>query len=239
MVAIAMAVFTITAPQMRPDPKKLWQPATKAIQAHLTALIGYLYVVPAQPLNQINTSRLALRASDVALAASVADYLSRNRKAHQPWNPPMPEQIFTAEGQTEILGNAIKAEAAGTQLGWFLCSHNEPERVIGHLRFSQIFRGPFQSAMLGYAIDAEYEGEGLMREALRAALDDVFSQRVWLHRVQANTLVHNNRSLDLLERLGFVREGLSPRYLFVNGKWRDHVLTALINPHWPDDIHPA
>jgi hypothetical protein len=60
-----------------------------------------------------------LRASDLSLAASVADYLQRNRETHQPWNPPMPEKIFTTDGQIEILDTAMRAEAAGTQLGWF------------------------------------------------------------------------------------------------------------------------
>jgi hypothetical protein len=78
-----------------------------------------------------------------------------------------------------------------------------------------------------------------MREALQAGLGDVFGPRVWLHRVQANTLVSNTRSLGSLDRLGFVREGVSPRYLFVNGHWRDHVLTALVNPHWRDDLAPV
>mgnify|MGYP003420292857 FL=1 len=72
-----------------------------------------------------------------------------------------------------------------------------------------------------------------MREALAAALADVFGPRVALHRVQANARPENTRSLLLLARLGFVVEGVAEEYLFIDGAWRDHVLTALRAPDWP------
>ena len=184
-------------------------------------------------LPQIDTARLRLRATDVALAGSVADYLVRNRAAHAPWNPPMADAVFTIEGQQERLAASARAEAEGREIGWWLTLHEGPQAVvIGHLRFSQIARGPFCNAMLGYAIDAAHEGRGLMREALEAALDNVFGPRVGLHRVQANARPENTRSLALLARLGFEREGLAREYLFIDGAWRDHVLTARRAPGW-------
>jgi ribosomal-protein-alanine N-acetyltransferase len=184
-------------------------------------------------VHELATARLRLVASDPSWSAAVADCWLRNRAAHAPWNPPLAEAVFTEAGQRELLEQAEKAQADGRELGWLLTPHAEPDRVIGHLRFTQIARGPFQNAMLGYAIDAAHEGRGLMREALQAALDDVFSPRIGLHRVQANVRPENLRSLALLERLGFVREGLAREYLFIDGAWRDHVLTARLNPCWP------
>ncbi len=185
------------------------------------------------PPATLETERLVLRATDTALAASVADYLRRTRQPHARWNPPMHADFFTAQGQFERLGAAVAAEAANLQLGWYLTLRGgDPTWVIGHLRLSQIARGPFHNAMLGYAIDPEHEGQGLMREALDAALADAFGARVGLHRVQANVRPENQRSLALLERLGFVREGLARQYLFIDGAWRDHVMTARLNPHW-------
>jgi [ribosomal protein S5]-alanine N-acetyltransferase len=151
----------------------------------------------------------------------------------------MPEQTFTVEGQRERLTASAKAETEGSQIGWFLNLKDDREqRVIGHVRFSQIARGPFCNAMLGYAIDTASEGQGLMYEALQAALADVFSPRVMLHRVQANVCPENTRSLRLLDRLGFSREGLAKEYLFIGGSWRDHVLTALLNSSWPITCAP-
>lgn len=190
------------------------------------------------PLSRLDTPRLVLRASDPVLAAAVAAYLQRNRSAHARWNPPMAEPLFTAEGQAERLAGAALAESEGTQVGWWLLRREDATTVIGHARLSQLSRGPFQSAMLGYAIDHAYEGRGLMHEALQAVLADAFGPRVALHRVQANARVENRRSLALLERLGFVREGVAREYLFIDGAWRDHVLSARLNPHWPAEQGP-
>jgi ribosomal-protein-alanine N-acetyltransferase len=191
------------------------------------------------PLATIATERLLLQATHVSRAAGVADYLVRNRAAHAPWNPPMPEALFTVEGQRERLAASAQAEVEGREIGWWLALQHDPDaRVVGHLRFSQLARGPFCNAMLGFAIDAAHEGRGLMREALVAALADVFGPRVALHRVQANARPKNARSLALLDRLGFEREGLAREYLFIDGAWRDHVLTALRAPGWSADRPP-
>src|SRR3546814_5111337 len=102
--------------------------------------------------------------------------------------------------------------------------------VIGQVNFSNIVRGAFQAAHMGYQIDAECEGRGLMTEALRLAIDFMFA-RFGLHRIMANYIPDNHRSGRVLERLGFEKEGYARNYLFIDGAWRDHVLTALINPH--------
>jgi ribosomal-protein-alanine N-acetyltransferase len=185
------------------------------------------------PLAELHTARLLLRASDPALAPALAAYYQRNRDGHARWNPPMPETLFTLPGQHARMAAAAKIEADGSQIGWWLSLRDDAAQVIGHARFSQIARGPFCNAMLGYAIDAAHEGRGLMHEALTAALTDAFGPRVGLHRVQANARPENTRSLHLLARLGFGVEGVAKEYLFIDGAWRDHVLTALRAPDWP------
>jgi [ribosomal protein S5]-alanine N-acetyltransferase len=191
------------------------------------------------PLTTLATARLVLTATDPAQAAAVAAYCVRNRRAHAPWNPPMPPAMFTTEGQAERLTHAVRVEGEGREVGWWFALHEAPTVIVGHARLSQIARGPFHSAMLGYAIDHTHEGRGLMHEALQAVLADAFGPRVGLHRVQANARVENARSLALLDRLGFVREGLAREYLFIDGAWRDHVLTARLHPTWPVDRAPA
>jgi [ribosomal protein S5]-alanine N-acetyltransferase len=123
-------------------------------------------------------------------------------------------------------------------IGWWLFAPDAPEHALGQVHLSQIARAPFCSALLGYSIDAAHEGRGLMREALEAVLADAFGPRIGLHRVQANVRPENIRSLALLDRLGFEREGLAREYLFIDGAWRDHVLTARRAPGWPADRAP-
>jgi ribosomal-protein-alanine N-acetyltransferase len=93
----------------------------------------------------------------------------------------------------------------------------------------QIARGPFQSCVLGYQIDQRHEGRGLMLEALTACLGYMFRE-FKLHRVQASHRPENVRSARLLARLGFQSIGVAREYLFIDGAWRDHMLTALTNP---------
>ena len=188
------------------------------------------------PIDELRTDRLVLRASDPAFAEAAADYHRRTRTAHARWNPPQADAMFSAEGQRERLATAAGEISAGTRMGWWLFLHDTPAQAVGHVSLSQIARGPFCNAMLGYAIDPAHEGCGLMREALEAVLADAFG-RLRLHRVQANVRPENTRSLGLLARLGFEREGLAREYLFIDGAWRDHVMTARRAPGWP--LHRA
>ena len=187
----------------------------------------------------LTTERLVLRASDPSFAAAVAGFYRRNAAPHARWNPPMGDEVYSAAAQAERLTEAAQAARHGSAIAWWLFARTAREPLIGRIHFSQIARRAFQNAMLGYALDHRHEGRGLMREALQAALADAFGPRVGLHRVQANVRPENLRSLALLERLGFEREGLAREYLFIEGAWRDHVLTALRNPTWPVGLQPV
>lgn len=191
------------------------------------------------PLACLETPRLVLRAAEPALAAAVADFYRCNRQPHARWNPPMPESMLSVDGQVERLAESAAAAAAGSGIAWWLFARDDDDRTLGQIHFTQISRRAFQNAMLGYAIDHNEEGRGLMHEALQAALADAFGPRVHLHRVQANVRPENSRSLALLSRLGFEPEGLAREYLFIDGAWRDHVMTALRNPAWAPDAAPC
>jgi ribosomal-protein-alanine N-acetyltransferase len=188
-------------------------------------------------MHELVTARLRLRASDPSFAAAVADFYARNRDAHARWNPPHADSMYSAAGQHARLSASAAAIGSGALVGWWLFEPGKPRITLGQIHFTQLSRGPFCSAVLGYSIDTAHEGQGLMHEALTAALADVFA-RVGLHRVQAAVRPDNVRSLALLERLGFEREGVAREYLFIDGAWRDHVLTARRHPDWPADRPP-
>jgi ribosomal-protein-alanine N-acetyltransferase len=103
--------------------------------------------------------------------------------------------------------------------------------LLGHVEISQIARGNFQSAYLGYAIGAEHRGRGYMTEALQLALRHAF-RTLRLHRLEANVEPGNEASLALVRRAGFTREGFSRRYLKIRGRWRDHERWALLAEEW-------
>jgi ribosomal-protein-alanine N-acetyltransferase len=99
--------------------------------------------------------------------------------------------------------------------------------IAGSINLSEIVRGRFQNAYLGYQIGAPFARQGYMTEALQLALRVAFG-RLRLHRVEANIQPRNMASIALVRRAGFRREGLSRRYLKMGGRWRDHERWALL-----------
>jgi ribosomal-protein-alanine N-acetyltransferase len=104
--------------------------------------------------------------------------------------------------------------------------------LAGVINVNEIVRGSFQSAYLGYYAFEPFAGRGLLRAGLRSVIARCFGE--WrLHRLEANIQPENFRSIALVRSLGFRKEGFSPRYLKVCGRWRDHERWALLSDDWP------
>ena len=168
-------------------------------------------------------------------AALLAAFFRRNEAHMRPWDPPRPGSITQPGFWEDEATRAVEEFLEGGVARWVVFARDDFDRILARVNYTQIVRGPFQSCMLGYAIDHEFEGRGLMHEALQATLGHAF-EVLRLHRVQANYLPDNHRSARLLQRLGFRVEGLARDYLFVNGAWRDHVLTALTTPQFDTTV---
>lgn len=103
--------------------------------------------------------------------------------------------------------------------------------IVGGASLNEIVLGAMRGAFAGWWIGDPYEGRGLMSEAIGLLLDHGFDD-LRLHRVEANVRPENARSIALVTRLGFRREGMSPRYLHIGGAWRDHERWAILAPEW-------
>ena len=165
----------------------------------------------------------------------MAQFLGTNFAGHlDRWSPPAGRGFFTASFWREKLRLAVEEFHADRAVRFVLQPRLEGEPaldtpIIGTCNYSNIVRGPFQACHLGYQIGLAQQGRGMMAEALRSANAFMFDERR-LHRIMANYRPENYRSARLLQRLGFRREGMAADYLFIDGAWRDHVLTALVNP---------
>jgi ribosomal-protein-alanine N-acetyltransferase len=113
----------------------------------------------------------------------------------------------------------------------FLVCRNEDDAIVGAIMLHQIFQGPFRSAYLGYFIGAPFANRGYMTEALQLMLRYAF-KKIKLHRLEANIQPGNTASIALVRRAGFRREGYSPRYLKICGRWRDHERWAITVEDW-------
>ena len=101
-------------------------------------------------------------------------------------------------------------------------------QLMGGLTIGYIRRGVAQCCMIGYWMGERYAGKGHMEQALRLALPYIFSS-LQLHRVEAACIPENQRSIRLLEKVGFQREGYLREYLKINGQWRDHLMFSLLS----------
>ena len=148
-----------------------------------------------------------------------------NRTHLAPWDPVRDEEFFTAAAQTAAVAGTLEAVAAGTVDAWLLTAG---EAVVGRVNLSNIVRGVFLNANLGYWTDQEHLGRGLATAmvafAVRRATD------LGLHRLEAGTLVHNVGSQRVLRKCGFTEIGLAPGYLKIAGKWQDHLLFQRLLP---------
>ena len=177
------------------------------------------------PIVPLLTERLELRYPGADAAAGVLAYRVRNRAHLGPWEPAAADTLHAV---AERLGAMRRQMQAETARHWLIHLRGGAQ-VIGECSLTNIVRGPFQACHLGFAIDGGHQGHGYMREVLAATIAHAFEQ-LGLHRVMANYQPHNRRSARLLAGLGFETEGLAKQYLKIDGQWRDHLLTSLINP---------
>ncbi|HEY8945938.1 MAG TPA: GNAT family N-acetyltransferase [Polyangiaceae bacterium] len=184
------------------------------------------------PPESIETQRLVLRLVDPSNAEALSKYHLDNQDRFAPYCPKRPIGYHSEAAWVERALAQRESMRAGQTIHWLIFSRDQSNRdVVAHIGFTAIQRGVAQCAYLGYGLDRASEGKGLMREALCAALADVF-ERANLHRVMANYVPTNERSGRLLRRLGFNVEGYARDYLLLDGVWKDHILTALSNPRW-------
>lgn len=181
----------------------------------------------------LHTERLILTLAGSEAAPRIVRYYETNRAHLTPWEPPFPHGLFTLDFWERRLTQNRQEYRAGTTMRLVLFRKGDLDGpVVGMVNFTQFVRGAAMMCTLGYSIDKHAEGEGLMHEALSAAIRHVFDE-LGMHRIQANYLPVNERSARLLERLGFAIEGYGREYIFINGAWRDHVLTSLVNEAAP------
>ncbi len=166
--------------------------------------------------------RLPRRADQRAFIAQA----KRSRAFHRGWvRAPDTPAAFSA-----YVRRYGAPSAAPRNIG-FLVVRDDDGAIAGVINFSEIVRGAFHSAYVGYYALGPHAGEGYMTEGFALALDFAF-RRLGLHRVEANVQPANERSIALVERVGFAREGYSRRYVKIAGRWRDHVRFAMLAEDW-------
>lgn len=175
---------------------------------------------------QIQTPRTLARLPEPQDAELMLAFHLENQKHFEPWDPGLPDNFFKIDYWLKKIEDAQKEFTLDQSLRLNIF-HLPTGKLIGTSNYTSFERGPFQNCRLGYKIAHEFQGQGLMRESLRASLEFVFLE-LKMHRVEANFIPRNDRSGALLKRLGFTVHGIAPQYLRINGRWEDHALASLL-----------
>ncbi|WP_445337975.1 GNAT family N-acetyltransferase [Clavibacter sp. CFBP 8614] len=154
-------------------------------------------------------------------APALSELRLRSRAHLAPWEPIRHPDHDTPAGQRAHIDAALAQHARGQ--GVPLAILDDDGSVAGRLDLTGIVRGAFESCAMGYWLAADRTGRGIATSAVEGAVALAFAG-LGLHRVQAETLVHNAASQRVLARAGFTRYGLAPRYLRIAGEWQDHVM---------------
>jgi [ribosomal protein S5]-alanine N-acetyltransferase len=155
--------------------------------------------------------------------------MQASRAFHRPWaTAPTDDERFAA----------YLADSRRPDFEAMLVIRYGDDAIVGFFNLSQIARGSLQSAYLGYSVGKPFANQGYMREGIALLLRHAF-ENLQLHRVEANIQPGNGPSIALAEGAGFRREGFSPRYLKIGGRWRDHERWAVLADDWYQRHGPA
>lgn len=163
-------------------------------------------------------SHIIIRPPTSADQAAFLAAAHASRALHKPWvtAPISPPQFCAYLDRMTHPANAS-----------LLVLRKDNQQIVGVFNITNMVFGPFCSAYLGYYAFAGHQGQGLMRAGLQAVVRHAF-RTLKLHRLEANIQPGNIRSIALVSSVGFSKEGYSPRYLKIGGRWRDHERWAIL-----------
>jgi ribosomal-protein-alanine N-acetyltransferase len=153
-------------------------------------------------------------------APELFEAIVRSRALHKPWITPVATEA-------EVRESLSQPPAVRISYG----IREDSGQLAGVVNVNSVIRGAFQNGFLGYFAISPHEGRGFMRAGLIEVLDRALGEH-GLHRVEANIQPDNLRWIHLVRSLGFRLEGHSPRYLRINGEWKDHDRYALTVEEW-------
>jgi ribosomal-protein-alanine N-acetyltransferase len=157
----------------------------------------------------------------------------RNRDWLTPWEATVPPGDTSAPASFRAMVRDLRRQARAGRAMPFAVTVDDA--FAGQLTVSNILGGSARWAQIGYWVDRQHAGQGVIPTAVAMAVDHCFFE-VGLHRVEIAIRPENTASLRVVEKLGFQEFGYAPRYLHIDGAWRDHRLFALTVEDCPDGL---
>lgn len=186
----------------------------------------------AEPAAYVRGLQVWLRPPHMADYGPWAELRALSRDHLTPWEPQWTRDELTRSAYRRRLRHYQREHREDLGYALFIFRNGDDE-LLGGVTLSNVRRGVSQSASLGYWLGAPYVRCGYMTDAVGAVLGYGFSD-LRLHRVEAACLPTNRASVGVLERNGFIGEGLARCYLKIEGAWQDHLLFARLIDDGPD-----
>ncbi len=177
------------------------------------------------------TDRLVIYTSDPALAEKVLLYYSENRVFFEKHEPAWSEAYYTLDIQRRIQESEVKNMQDRISAYYYYALKDDPDRIIGSISFVRIRKKPYASTIFGFNQHEAYQGHGYCTEACEASIRAVL-EFAHIHRIESRVMTDNIRSVHVMERLGFIKEGMEYGGVLIGGSFRDHFRYAWINPEY-------
>ena len=176
----------------------------------------------------LETNRLILKTSDTEMTDQVFKYYYDNRDFFAKYEPSRDEEYYTFDYQYALLRQEAGNMERLTGAYYYYYLKVDPEHIIGSISFSRLRKDPYFSTIFGYNIDYRFQGQGYCTEACRGAMEHVM-EIAPIHRIDARVLTDNAKSIRVLDRLGFEKEGFEKASILIGGEFRDHLRYAYLN----------
>lgn len=176
---------------------------------------------------EIKTENLILKPANTAFSKARLDYYTANRGYFTPFEPEMPDAFFDLEASEAYLAYEKEMNEKGVSHHFYAFLQSDPGVIVGTISFYHIRPMPYSSATVGYNVDHTHWGLGLAREMCKTLIPIVM-EHYTLHRMEARVSCNNERSIRLLEHLGFENEGIEKQSIFLLGDFTDHYRYALL-----------
>lgn len=174
---------------------------------------------------QIVGNHVKLRLLTEKDVESFTSLLIRNRVYWSQFEPRFSDGYYTVSTQREKIKESLEQYQQKREFN--LGIYTKENQMVGHISLYNVKRLPFSSGFVGYSIDEHETGKGYATEAVRL-LSEYALKQLYLHRLEAYVSPRNIGSIHVLEKAGFVREGLLKELIYINGVWEDHYLYALL-----------
>ncbi len=164
------------------------------------------------------TYQLTIRQPLAADESLLTDMVNKSVSLHRPWVfPPRSSKDFAIY---------LKRYQEPDQFSYLILTQGPRAQLVGVVNLNNVIWGNFANAFLGYYVSLDFAGQGYMTQGMKMVIREAFD-KLNLHRLEANIQPGNHDSIKLVRNLGFKKEGFSPEYLYIGGKWQDHERWAL------------